>query len=148
MTDERPRRHRGLRETLLLLRIYAFAAVVPALLRLKLSRLSWLLEPRHVPAVPDEARAKAVVDAATRVLESGRPFVRPGCLTRGLTLFYFLRRTGMDVSLEFGIGQVEGEPTGHCWLVKDGEPFLEKEDPRPLFTEVCRLTTGTAIAVG
>jgi hypothetical protein len=136
------------RETLLLLRIYAFVVVVPMLLRLKLSRLSRLLEPRHVPPVLDEARADAVLEAANRVLESGRPFVRSGCLTRGLTLFYFLRRAGMDVSLEFGIGQVEGEPVGHCWLVKDGEPYLEKEDPRPVFTEVCRLTTGTAIAVG
>jgi hypothetical protein len=148
MAEERPRARRGFRETVLLLRIYAFVVLVPILLRVRLGRLSSLLEPTHVPPVPDEARANAIVDATDRVLRSGRPFVRTGCLTRGLTLLYFLRRAGLDVSLEFGVGEVEGEPTGHCWLVKDGEPFLEKEDPRPMFTEVCRLTSGTAIAVG
>jgi hypothetical protein len=30
----------------------------------------------------------------------------------------------------------DGEYVGHCWLVKDGEPFLERTDPRPVFAEI------------
>jgi hypothetical protein len=36
------------------------------------------------------------------------------------------------------MGKREEGFTGHCWLVKDGEPFLEVQDPRPLFTEMHR----------
>jgi hypothetical protein len=28
---------------------------------------------------------------------------------------------------------MNGEFEGHCWLMKDGEPYLEKRDPRPFF---------------
>ena len=80
----------------------------------------------------------------------GKPFVKGGCLTRGITLYYFLRRAGVPVTLSFGIGTTDGETTAHCWLTKDGEPFLEKADPRPLFTvmysmpnsEILRIPSG------
>jgi hypothetical protein len=78
-----------------------------------------------------------VVLAALRV---GRPLVRRGCLTRGITLYYFLRRAGADVRLCFGLGAVDGGDgfDGHCWLVLAGEPYLEPRDPRPLYTEMYR----------
>lgn len=146
MLEERTRSRRTLSEARLLLQIYLFVIAVPALLRLGLPRLAAILEPRRMPAAPDEARAEAIVSATDRVLRSGRPFVRTGCLTRGLTLFYFLRRAGVDVALLFGVGEVDGDPSGHCWIVKGGEPFLEPRDPRPHFTEVCRLSSGASIA--
>jgi hypothetical protein len=67
--------------------------------------------------------------------------VRTGCLTRGVTLFWFLRRTGLDVELRFGLEVDEhgASKDGHCWLALDGEPFLEKVDPRPRFAELYRL---------
>jgi len=45
----------------------------------------------------------------------------------------------MDVSLCFGMGKIDGEFVGHCWLVKDGVPFLELRDPRPWYSEMYRL---------
>ena len=74
------------------------------------------------------------------IIRRGHPFVRPGCLTRGVTLYYALRRAGDDVSLCFGVGTDEGEVAGHCWLDKAGEPLLERVDPLSKFTEVVRLT--------
>ncbi len=68
-------------------------------------------------------------------LARSRPFVRPGCVTRGLTLYRFLRRAGAQVSLRFGIGTVNGATEGHCWIVYGGEPLCERRDPREVFTE-------------
>jgi hypothetical protein len=73
--------------------------------------------------------------------------VRTGCLTRGVTLFWYLRRAGLDVELRFGVDPAEqsgGEADGHCWLALDGEPFLERVDPRTRFTELYRLPLATA----
>jgi hypothetical protein len=71
------------------------------------------------------------------MLEAARPLVRRGCLTRGLTLYASLRRAGVDVQLTFGMGPtgaaVDGYD-GHCWLVLDGEPYLEQRDPRQHYT--------------
>jgi hypothetical protein len=120
----------------IVLHIFGFAVVIPLLLRFKLPRLEMLLEPKRVPSPPGAARVEAVVRAVDAVLRTGKPLLRSGCLTRGLTLYYFLRRTGVDVTLCFGIGDVKGEFVGHCWLAKGGEPFMEARDPRPLFTEV------------
>jgi hypothetical protein len=77
--------------------------------------------------------------ALERAIHAGWPAVRPGCLTRGVTLYVFLRRAGMDVALSFGMGKPGKEFAGHCWLVMDGEPILERRDPRPVFTEMYRI---------
>lgn len=132
------RQVQGFGEAILFLHALAFAAAVPLLFRLPLDRLPGALEPRAVRR-GDPARAAAVVLAALRL---GRPLVRPGCLTRGATLYHFLRRAGSDVSLCFGVGQVPeagDAPVGHCWLLRGGEPYLEPRDPRPLYVELCRL---------
>jgi len=48
----------------------------------------------------------------------------------------------MDVSLHFGMGRIgkDKEFVGHCWLVRNGEPYMEKEDPRPLYIEMYRIS--------
>jgi hypothetical protein len=81
-------------------------------------------------------RLERMIELAPRV---GSPFVRTGCLTRGVTLFWFLRRAGHEVELRFGL-DVKGADTtdGHCWLALDDEPFLERVDPRPRFVELYR----------
>lgn len=132
---------------LLLLRIYLFAITVPALLRLRLSSASGLVEPRRPRSEPDEEHAQAIITAVDWVLGSGWPLVRSGCLTRGMTLLHFLRRAGIDVELIFGVGEVDGNTEGHCWLVRGGEPYLETSDPRRRFTEVCRFARGAALPV-
>jgi hypothetical protein len=130
------RQIRGPADLALFLHVLAFAAAVPALMRLKLPRLGPLLEPRDAPAAPDPDRVQKIVSTVDLVLGAGRPLVRLGCLTRGVTLYYFLRRAGLDVSLCFGMGEMGGDFAGHCWLVKEGEPYLERTDPRPDFAPV------------
>ncbi len=115
------------------MRILGFSAAVPAMLRLGPARLARYLDAwiaRRPPIPTDASTVVTLVDVAMR---AGAPAIRPGCLTRGVTLYYFLRRAGEPVTLEFGIGEVGGEPVGHCWLTKAGEPFLEPRDPRPVF---------------
>ena len=119
-----------------------FAAAVPLLMRLPLPRVAALLSrsrrrtTRRASAAEVE-RLERLVAISPRV---AGPLVRPGCLTRGVTLFWFLRRAGLDVELRFGLDPRDRQSSdGHCWLALDGEPFLEKRDPRPRFAELYRL---------
>jgi hypothetical protein len=124
----------------LFLYLSAFAAAVPPLMRLPLPRVATLLTrpPRRRRATDSEIEVlERLITLAPRV---GRPVVKSGCLTRGVTLYWFLRRAGLDVELRFGLDPSEAEDTeGHCWLALDGEPFLERVDPRPRFVELYRL---------
>src|SRR4051812_27635190 len=127
-----------LRRPFLALRVLVFAALVPLLMRLPLPRLARLLEPRR-PHRADPQTADWLARRIDTVIAAGHPVVRTGCLTRGVTHFFFLRRAGVDVRLQFGMGTPEGKPEGHCWLVRDGEPYLERVDPRPIFVETYRI---------
>jgi hypothetical protein len=133
-------------DLVLVLQALTFASIVPLLVRLSLARLGSLLEPRRIPEVPDSATVRRVVTCVNLALRLGHPFVRPGCLTRGLTRYFFLRKAGLDVTLCFGMGRIDDELAGHCWLVSNGEPFLEGRDPRPVFAEICRLPDPNAVA--
>jgi hypothetical protein len=126
-------------DVFLVLRIFAFAALIPIFLRVKLAKLAVLLEPRTALPPPNLATVQRIGRLVDLVLRVGSPLLRPTCLTRGLTLYYFLTRAGLDVSMCFGMGKCGEEFIGHCWLVKDGEPFLEAHDPRLLFTEIYRV---------
>jgi len=132
------------RDAILFARVATFAATVPLLMRFPLPRLAALLTrpPRRPRAGALEVeveveRLERLVALAPRV---ARPLVRTGCLTRGLTLYRFLRRAGLDVELRFGVDPRSVDAAdGHCWLALGDEPFLEREDPRPRFVEVWRL---------
>ena len=124
----------------LFLRVFAFAAIVPYLLRLKLSSVARVLEPNTDPSAVPEDKVRRIASYVETAIRHGKPFVRPGCLTRGLTRYYFLRRAGMDVTLCFGMGRHDKEFIGHCWLVNNGKPFLEAEDPRLLYAEMYRIS--------
>jgi hypothetical protein len=147
---------RSVSNAALFLRVFAFAAVVPYLLRLKLSRVARAIEPERNPSVLREGSVGKIVAYVETAIRHGGPFVRPGCLTRGLTRYYFLRRAGMDVALCFGMGRLDKGFMGHCWLVNNGDPFLEVEDPRPRYVEMYRIsrdggrasTLGTASGPG
>jgi Transglutaminase-like superfamily len=124
---------------LLKLRILVVAAAVPLLMRLRLPRLARVLEPRRAPPAP-VARADEIAGQVEAVLGRGGRLVRSSCLTRGVTRYWFLRRAGVDVALCFGMGRPGGDdPAGHCWIVRDGEPYLESVDPRPIFVETYRV---------
>jgi hypothetical protein len=133
---------RSFPDVFLFFQVLFFAAAVPFLLRLKLSRVETLLEPRVSPPANGD-RVEQIAEYVEMAIREGSPVVRPGCLTRGVTRYYFFRRNGMDVSLSFGLGRVKGDVVGHCWLVKDGMPFMETQDPRPLYAEMYRIS-GTA----
>jgi len=130
---------RSNRDVFLFLQILFFAAVVPILLRLKLWRVEALLEPK-IQGMAERDRVEQIAAYVEIAIREGRPLIHPGCLTRGVTRYYFLRRDGMDVSLCFGVGRLQEEFVGHCWLVKDGVPFLETQDPRPVYTVMYRIS--------
>ena len=136
---------RSARELLLAARVFAFAVCVPLITRLPLARQEAILEPRRLRA---RARAREAWLAANVdwILVRGAPLVRPGCLTRGLTHYFFLRRAGADVALQYGIGTVDGRTEGHCWLVRDGVPYLEAKDPREHFVETYRVPSARRAA--
>lgn len=108
---------------------------VPGLMRLRLPVLNSLMERRIASAMAaggDSNSPAEIVRCVESAIAVGSPFVRSGCLIRCLTLYYFLRRTGLAVTLCFGArlrnGQLTPEP-GHCWLEKGGKPFLERGNP-------------------
>ena len=123
-------------DTFLFLHVFLFAAAVPHLMRLKLPYLAGVLKPRGEPQLADPERITKIDSYIERAIKWGSPFVRPGCLTLGLTRYYFFRRSEVDVSLHFGMGRIGGEFVGHCWLTKGGEPYREKQDPRGLYVEM------------
>lgn len=133
----------GAPDLLLLLRIMAVAGISPLLKRFPLPTLGRVLEPRRPPAhAPSETRERhvvALVDLGFKLLS---PIIQPDCLVRGLTRYYVLRRCGLDVALAFGIGQPGADVAGHCWLVRNGHPYLENHDPRHAFVETARIVRG------
>ena len=135
-------RLRGLDQWWLFLRVLAFATAVPLLFNLKLSVLRQMLERRIRSARHrghDSSHSDQIIRCVEIVQAVGHPLVRPRCLTRAVTLYYFLRRAGMDLRLCFGAAWKDGElvlAPGHCWLSRDGEPFLEERDPRASFLPI------------
>jgi hypothetical protein len=125
---------RILSDTVLSLRIVLFTCAVPFLFRLPLRRLEGWVSPRTVQRPLDEEQAERVIRLTEGVCRATRRLNRRPCQVRGLTLYHFLRKAGVDVSLVFGIGKMGESYAGHCWLVKDGQPYLETVDPRLFFT--------------
>src|SRR3954468_7715231 len=116
----------------LFVRILALAASVPLLLRLPLPTLERQLESRYLFPSPLPRDVDKLANYVEGALQLVRPLIRSSCLTRGLTLYHCLRRAGLDVNLDFGIGTIEGEVTGHCWVVYQGQPLREPRDPQAL----------------
>jgi hypothetical protein len=50
-----------------------------------------------------------------------------------------LRRAGVDVALCFGAGPYQGQFAAHCWLERNGAPFLEPADPGATFATMYRI---------
>lgn len=127
---------RSAKDFVLFFRVMSFVAATPLLLQLKLSRLEMVLQDRRATKRIESATVRKIILYTDILLKLGRPLLRSTCMNRGLALCYFLRRAGLEVSLCFGIGNVRGELAGHCWLLRNGKPFLEKNDPRAVFTQI------------
>lgn len=130
---------RGPRDAALFVGVSIVAACVPLLLRLPLPRVAALLARGSRHRTPRPERVARLPELVGLAAEAWWPLVRTGCLTRGVTLLWFLRREGLDVELCFGIDALAAEPEGHCWLVRAGRPWLEGTDPRARFAETHRL---------
>ena len=135
----------------LFVHVVLVGATVPLFLRLPLTRQAALLAPgaggnsgwrssRRIEAdrAEDVARLTQCMELAQDV---ARPLVRAGCLTRGIVLYWFLGRGDGEIELCFGLGRPRDrvEYSGHCWLTRRGEPFLEPEDPRTSFSLIYRI---------
>lgn len=125
-------------KVLLAIRISLFVAASPLLMRMQLDRLNALVSRPAGSRPVDPERMAWTIRFTTWLTHFGRPSVFSGCVTRGLTLYYFLRKLGVPVSLVFGAGHVGGRFAAHCWLERDHEPYLEKVDPRTYFAPVYR----------
>jgi transglutaminase superfamily protein len=129
-------------------RLVTHAAVLTVssrlLRRLSLPHLQRVLEPRRRRTLCGDAARDAGTQYASivdDVMRRGQPLVVPGCMTRGITLYALLRRAGVDVVLQFGVNpDLDGRAEGHCWLEYEGEPFLERTDPRTSFTGIARIS--------
>jgi len=62
------------------------------------------------------------------------------CLRRSLLRYHFLRRTGLELGIVFGVRfRQSGEPTGvagHAWNMLNGQPCHEREEDYRGFTLV------------
>jgi len=124
----------SVRDALLFGHMFVFAMFLPLALRRDVASLATFLEPRRCRLQAPPATVEKIQRYADAVCASR--FVRAECLVRGVTRYYFLRRAGLSIGLVFGMGTVNGRLEGHCWLVKDGRPFLEAHDPEPHFTRM------------
>ena len=129
-------------DVVLLARVICISMTVPLLMRLPLPRLAAVLSiatrvgrSRGLSGREPE-RMAACVAAAQRSLA---PVVRSGCLTRGVTLYWLLRRAGVPVELCFGVGRPGAELAGHCWLTRNGRPYLEPADAPACFDALYRI---------
>src|ERR1700736_5802900 len=88
--------------TLLLVRLTAMAVIAPLVVRAGLPRLQRWLEPSGPRAGANPSDIEFVGGQYGKWVDSiiarGQPLVRPGCLTRGVTLYYALRSYGVDVA--------------------------------------------------
>lgn len=132
-----------LADAFLLMRIAVFAAFVPWIARLPIARLRAFVEPSRILPHSNPIQVERIIRCTESVCRFGSRLIARRCMTRGLTLYYFLRRAGVDATLVFGAGRVEGQFAGHCWLERDGEPYLEKTDPRDFFTPIYTFNNST-----
>jgi hypothetical protein len=119
-------------------RIFVFLTAVPLLMKLRLDRVRLLVSKPVPPCDADPERIAHTIRLVDLMLRFGRPVVARSCVTRGLTLYYFLRKLGVDVELVFGAGHVSDRFAAHCWLERGSEPYLEKVNPRGVFVPFYR----------
>ncbi len=76
----------------------------------------------------DIERAAIAHAFSDRLLRSKLFPVRRTCLRRSLLLAKLLRRSGIEVTICFGVKHRSGALEGHSWLERDGAPFLEPDE--------------------
>jgi len=115
----------------LLLRVLAFLPVVAAALRVfGLRRVCRILS--GAAAAKPSARAEDAGEARALsrlvVIAARRGAGRPTCLARSVTLWWLLRRRGIDSSLRIGVRTVQGRMEAHAWVEHAGLVLNDTDD--------------------
>ena len=79
------------------------------------------------PALEPTAIAKLVNIAARRGAW------RVGCLRESMTLWWLLRRGGIDGNLRVGVRGRQDDLEAHAWVELDGRPLNDRRDVRALY---------------
>jgi len=134
-------------QALLVFKLAAFSLLVPLIMKLPLSRSERYLVPVSPPAPTPHAVSNENIanflHCTSLALKLGRPFTQNRCLTRCITLFYFLSRQGLDLSVVFGAGTLDGKFAAHCWLEKDGTVVGEQENPYLVYLATYSIPSST-----
>lgn len=91
---------------------------------------SWLAIRSDVAAQPpDTDRCNRMAKSVSLV--SNRPLIGASCLPRSLTIWFLLRRQGVDADIVIGAGPSQNdELPAHAWVEVDGVPLNEPVDNR------------------
>jgi hypothetical protein len=130
-------------ELRLFVRIFLIVTLLPLLLKFfPLPRLMRLLTPKGVRLSKDidlDKYKRKAVKFTDYILGFNFWMYKTTCLKRSLVLYHFLRKSGIDVHICFGVrynGQSLLEEArkkleGHAWLLYDGKVVLEKDASQP-----------------
>lgn len=131
----------------MMIHIAVVALLLQILLRFDLSRVLLWLDVERSDRELDPAASGELAAAVTEVIGRLGGLIGSVCLTRTLTLFYYLRRRGVPLEVHLGIDHNGfDEPAGlqaHCWLVYDHMPVLERRDPRQRYRAIYRYFSGS-----
>lgn len=127
------------RNVKIFLEMFAFAAVMPLLMKLySLERVLGIITPRakgrrnHA----SHARTEILVQLGVLLLKRNRLFLKNSCLKRSMLLYYFLRKHGVEVCIHFGVKKLDGYLAGHSWLTQNGTLLADKERYGEAFTPI------------
>jgi hypothetical protein len=120
-----PSQRRLLLRLLLLLPVVASAISIFGLARVRrvLLRLAPDVPPNGSGKLPEARALGKTVDLAAR-----RAIGRPACLPRSLTLWWLLRRRGIDSDLRIGVRTAGGSLKAHAWVEHAGQVVNDEDD--------------------
>jgi hypothetical protein len=127
----------------LFMRILLTVTLLPLLLMLfPLPRLMRLFTPEDLKVIKSTNRDKhrdKVVKFTDYILGLNFWTYKSTCLKRSLVLYHFLRKSGVNVHICFGVkykkqsplGETRKKLEGHAWLLYNGKVVLEKDVLQP-----------------
>lgn len=114
----------------------AFCRALPQKLSGNLTAALQQLTPPQQPEAHEGLNTLRKLADFAALLERNSPLGL--CLRRSLTRYYFLRRAGLPVAVQFGAKFSSGQPdrnvNGHAWLTLNGQPYFEETEDWRGFT--------------
>ena len=127
----------------LFVRVFLIVTLLPLFLKFfPLPQLMRLLTPKGVRLCKDidlDKYKRKVVKFTDYILGLNFWMYKTTCLKRSLVLYHFLRKSGINVHICFGV-RYKGQSSlkearkkleGHAWLMYDGRVYLEKDILQP-----------------